>query len=752
MTSAFGLRSACAISALALAAFPAHAQSAGEDTAEEGRENTIVVTGQKIEKSLQEVQTSATVFTEQRVEEEVLFDLDDALLRAPNVSVSNVATGFSLRGIGQDGVGFAGTGRTSQVYVDGLPLSFDGQQGAQSLWDVGQVEILLGPQSTIQGRNALGGAIIINTLDPTYEWEVRGRVQGGTQDTQRVSGAISGPIIADQLAFRIAYDYTHYDGDVREVLTGLPQEFETSHSIRGKLLFEPAFAPGLRVELTGEYIDTQFGEFNTIFAPVAFDDPAFSDFDPFAGETVTRVRFEEPETTKALVNIQYQLSDAVNLFFLGTFEDNFRDRSFGVPGPAFALLDSPANTKTYSAEFRTEFDFGQLTGWVGGYYFDSEQLNSSGFTFPLALFGLPFPVNPPDATITSETERTTGTENYAIFADFTYELSDQLSINLGARYDWEEFSDSGNIGTVFTTPANCTVAFPFGPSPCTSLLGAPNTPGVPAEFEAFLPRGSIVYSFTPDISLGLTVARGYRAGGAVLRQDPIAAVTEIVPFDPEFTTNYELAFRSQWLDGRLTVNANAFFTDWSDQQVSIQGPSATPLDVFVDNVGESELYGMELTIDFRPQAGLSIFATLGLLHTEFTDFPFAFVPGEFENLAGNEFPAAPNVTASAGFSYEDSSGFYTSWSASYSGEQESEVANLAPNRNGDYFLVNARAGFRGEIFDIYVFANNLFDERFVTRRDFVFVNTGTGTVDTRANARFQVNEPIVAGVGIGFEF
>ncbi|MEM6826637.1 MAG: TonB-dependent receptor [Pseudomonadota bacterium] len=727
------------------------AQEASAEELEEDKP-VIVVTGQKIVKSLQEVQTSATVFDEKRIEQEALFDLDDALLRAPNVAVSNVATGFSLRGVGQDGVGFAGTGRTSQVYVDGLALSFDGQQGAQALWDVGQVEILLGPQSTIQGRNALSGAIIINTNDPTYEWEAAARAQIGTEETVRLSAMINGPIIDGQLAFRIAYDYSEYDGDVFETISGLPQEFEESHTIRGKLLFEPEFAPGLRLELTGEYIDTQFGEFNTIFAPTPFDDPAFAEFDPFGGETIGRVRFEEPETTKALVNVEYEFSNAVKLVALGTFEDNFRDREFGFGGAGgFTFTDTPTDTKTYTAELRTELNLDQLTGWIGAYYFENELVTTSELEVPLAG-AVPFPFSPGNSVVSQNTRRETGVQNYAIFADFTYEVSEKLSLNLGARYDWEEFTDGGNTGTVTSNPPDCTFTLPTGPLPCTALLSAVDAPGVPADFEAFLPRGAIVYSFTPDISLGFSVARGYRAGGAVLQQDGTTGTAAIVPFDPEFTTNYELSLRTQSIDGKWTVNANAFFTDWTDQQVTIPGPSGLPSDFFTENAGESEIYGAELTVNFRPQDNLSFFGTLGLLQSEFTDFPFAFVPGEFENLEGREFPAAPNVTASGGFNYEHQSGFYISGSGSYTGETFSDVANLDANRNEDYFLVNARAGYRTGPVDVYVFANNLFDEEFVTRRDFAAVNTGTGGIDVRPNARFQISQPRIAGLGVQARF
>ncbi|MEM8767260.1 MAG: TonB-dependent receptor, partial [Pseudomonadota bacterium] len=209
----------------------------------------MVVYGTKQNLSLQDTQTSVELFTTEQIDEMVLFSLDDILLRTANVSMQNVQTGFSIRGISIGGTGGAGSGRTANVYVDGAPLSPNAQQGVQTLWDIEQVEILLGPQSTVQGRNALAGAIVMRSLDPTYEWTFRGRAQAASQETGKGSFALSGPLIEDQLAFRLAYDYQTYDAGVTEVETGIAQEFQDSHMLRGKLLIEPKALEKLRVEL-----------------------------------------------------------------------------------------------------------------------------------------------------------------------------------------------------------------------------------------------------------------------------------------------------------------------------------------------------------------------------------------------------------------------------------------------------------------------------------------------------------------------
>ncbi|MEM0911354.1 MAG: TonB-dependent receptor [Pseudomonadota bacterium] len=716
---------------------------------------TIFIVGSKQNLTLQETQSSVEVFDAERIDRDVLFSLDDILLRTANVSASNAQTSFSIRGIGQGGVGFAGTGRTSNVYVDGLPLTSNAQQGANSLWDVGQVEVLRGPQSTIQGRNALAGAIIMSTNDPTYDWEFRGRAQIATAETRKFSFVASGPLIEDQLAFRLAYDYQDYDGNLIEATTGIAQEFQESHTLRGKLLIEPESIPDLRIELTAEYVETDFGEFNTVFAPFAFDDPAFEDFDPFGGETFTRVRLENPQTEKFLLDTRYELSDNWTLIFLGTYEDNQRDLLFGIPVNGEVSLDaSPTTNETYTAEFRATFDYENLSGWIGAYYFDSDQVQMQNFSFAVAGFGLP--TDPPESQLTIAATRGINTENYALFADLTYELDDYWSFNLGARYDFEDFGDTGSQGSVFSTPESCTVAFPTGPLPCNLLIPANNTPGAPASFEAFLPRASVIYSFDEKQTLSFSVQRGYRAGGSTIRAIVEENTIEVVEFEPEYITNYEFAYRSQWREDTITFNANLFYTEWTDQQVSIPGESGSPgaNDSFVANVGESELYGVELSLFAELTHGVDVYTTLGLLETKFTDFPFATEVGSegnpFENLRGNEFTTAPNMTASFGLSYQRDDGLFAAATANYRSSQQSDVTNLELNEVGSYTLVNGRIGYEFDNFTISAFANNLFDRRFITRKEFIAVNSNTGAINTRANARFQINEERIVGISVDF--
>ncbi len=728
------------------------AQSAAQDS--DVLIDEVIVTGTKRNLTLQDTQTSVALITERDIERQALFDVEDILLRTANVSTdaSGALNNLSIRGITLTGVGFAGTGATANVYVDGSPNSFNANQGAANLWDVTQVEILRGPQSTVQGRNALAGAVVINTADPDYELGADFRILAGNESKQQYSGVFNAPLIDDRLAFRLSADYREIDFDILNVETGNNTRFQEALTTRAKLLWEPTDL--LRLELSYQYIDSEFGEFNQVVAPGPVGTPEFDAFDPFGQVTHgQRERFEFNTVSRYGLDLTYELSEAWTLYGLATFEDSQRDTDFG------ALGDADAPDDTAQIELRAAFDYGRLTGWVGAYYFDTEGSFRSVFSFPTAVFGIPS--IPPDAIVVFDTFQEDSTENRALFADVTYELSETWSFNVGARYDREDFSDTGLTGATVSNPPGCIFdpAVPgIGGLPCSSLFPPPADAPTTADFSAFLPRGAAIYRFDDLRSLSFTIARGYRAGGSYIRAVPGESV-ELLDFDPEFLTNYEFAFRSQWPNQALTLNANLFFSEWEDQQVTVPGPSGAVLDTLILNVGSAEIYGLELELRKSLSESLDLFATLGLVQTEFQDFPFAvdangdpLNPDDpvYANLAGNEFNSAPQATLAVGLSYESPKGLFLSGNASYASSQFSDVTNLPENKVGDYTLVNARAGYRWDTVSVAFFVDNLFDERFVGRQGLSSVSTSTGVAEPNSAPFFVVNDPRVYGIELRY--
>ncbi|MEL7045545.1 MAG: TonB-dependent receptor, partial [Pseudomonadota bacterium] len=577
----------------------------------------VIVFGTKRNLSLQDTQVSVALVTKEDIEEQVLFNVEDVLLRTANVSTAGGdLNNLSIRGVTLGGVGFTGTGATANIYVDGSPNSFNANQGASNLWDIGQVEVLRGPQSTIQGRNALAGAIVISTADPTYDLEADLRLLAGNENLEQYSGMLNVPLIDETLALRLAVDYREVDFEVLNVDTNNNTRFQQALTARAKLLWEPT--EKLRVEFGYQYVDTEFGEFNQTVAPGPVGTPEFVAFDPFGDITYgLRERFEFNEVSRTILDINYDLNANWNLYALATYEDSQRDTSFG------ALGDGDAPDETYQLELRAAFDYGRLNGWIGAYYFDTEGTFQSLFTFDTTVFGLPSV--PSDAVVLFDTEQEDSTENRAVFFDVTYRLNDQWSINLGARYDEEEFTDTGTAGEATAIPDTCIIdpnVPGFGGAPCTGLFPPQQDSPTNAEFDAFLPRGALIYRFNDLQSLSFTVARGYRAGGSYLRVVPGEAVEQLT-FDPEYLTNYEFAYRSQLQDRSLTLNANLYYSQWEDQQVSLPGPSGLVFDTLILNSGESDIYGLEIELRKSFNERLELFVAAGFANTEFQDFPFA---------------------------------------------------------------------------------------------------------------------------------
>lgn len=761
----------------------AHAQAPEEASSRDGVEivvDEIIVTGAKRGLTVQEAEVSVEIFDAERLDAENLFDIGDVIRRTPNISSGGSASDIVIRGVSRSGVGGAGQGVTSNVYIDNAPLSdgalFFGQNG---LWDVAQVEVLRGPQSTVQGRNALAGSIVIVTKDPTYEWEAAARIRYGERNERQFAGVVSGPIIDDQLAFRIAVDRQATDGFSTFAATNEPATSQDSILVRGKLLAEPVFMPGFRGEFIAEYGDNARGRGGFEIAagqtgpdgaePLPVTDPAFAEFDFFAGRTFITPQLNEIETLRLIADITQELSPNWRLRAIGAYEDYDRTRTLGdLDNPAQFIENAfdEQETRTYSGEARFEFDYGRLSGGIGGYYFK----NSDFFlTENVSRFNrfVDFPIDPPTSLIFSNSSADTDVENFAFYGQIRFDIDDHWTIDAALRYDNEQFETRNLLpGAIATASEGC-----FGDLPgeliglpgttlrvdCNTIIsfgaGGQDNPPERVRFDAFLPRAAITYNITRDLSIFASVQRGYRAGGTFLEPSEAGAV--LGTFGPEFLTNYEVGFRSQWLDGRLSFNGNFFYGRISDQQVSIANEAV--LLPRIENAGSSELFGADFAADFQVTGNLNFYGSLGLLETEFTDFQFAREGVPFENLAGNVFALAPNITLTVGGSYEHRTGLFTDASVNFAGPSEASVLNLDADVIGSVLpglderldaraTVNARIGYRNDQFSLAVFADNLLDDRSRTDAFLGGISTVTGAFNPNDNPSQTYVLPRTIGV------
>ncbi|MEM1277216.1 MAG: TonB-dependent receptor [Pseudomonadota bacterium] len=645
----------------------------------------IVVEGELLNRTVQESQTSVAVITGEALEQRNDVNLSEAAERTANVSVSNGRAGFVIRGIDERGAvqnSFATP--TITTSVDGARFSDFGRRELNflSTWDLEQVEFLRGPQSTQTGRNALAGAVVVRTKDPSYEQEFKARVAAGNGSTFQAAFAANQPIIEDKLAIRIAGDLKTEDGFVTNQTLGIDDAagFD-NREFRGAIRFDPTdrFSAILKLSYTDR--DAGQPESDTALFP-----------DRIVSEDAPRIREAQFLTTN--LRMGYDLSETIRLESETTFLDRQIDQTNDLDQTAgpFAVISATGEGRSISQEVKLFYEDDHINAVVGG-FFTSIQDDDLQSTEAVATFF--DPIFPPSLIATSLTDLEVETQNFAVFGEVEVNVLEDFRLIAGGRYDRE----TQDRQTVSTVELNNPLFNPFLPPPTEESTST--------TFDAFLPKAGIVYDVLEDVSIGFTYQRGYRAGGISINSFNQTRSE----FDPEYTNNYELSFRSQWFDDRLTANANAFYIGWKDQQVIVQGPSGNPLDTTVENAGASRLFGGEAELSARPYEGLEMFASLGYVDTEFEDFISRGV-----QLAGNEFRNAPKWTGSVGASYSFENGIFLASDASYTAGAFGDPFNADEFRSDPRLVLNLRVGYEAENFSVIGYIDNLTDVDYIEGR------------------------------------
>ncbi|MEM7238299.1 MAG: TonB-dependent receptor, partial [Pseudomonadota bacterium] len=617
------------------------------------------------------------------------FDIKDVFERTPNVTSANGDLSFTIRGIEARGVGADGSGTLINVQVDGasLPTQESITFGPYSTWDLEQVEILRGPQSTQQGRNALAGAVIFRSNDPTYDYELKGRGEIGNRETFGGAIAFNAPVIEDVLAVRFSAEHKETDGFVEAPTLGIddydPDELTT---LRGKVLFEPV--EGFSAILGASFSRNRTGEDAISFAEFP---GRIVNLDNEAGE-------EGNDTGIFTLRMSYDLSDSLTLESETTGIINDYIRVEDLTGPvSFGQLNIQQDSSSWSQELRLVYEIERVSAVAGGF-----ATGISSQTEIAATIGADFLISslPPTIQFIRSSVSREETLNVAFFGEAEIEvpeISDGFSIIVGGRYDREtiDFESEGETQVTGELP------FPL------PIAGSTSTSS-DTSFDAFLPKIGIVYDWSDDLSTGFTVQRGYRAGGT-FESTVSGAISE---WDPEFTWNYEFALRSQWFDRRLTANANLFYTEWTDQQVTVPNPSGIPLDFRAANAGESRLFGGELALSGTPIPELELFGSVGVTDTKFTDF----VSGE-DDFTGNRFTYAPVVSAAFGGRYFFDNVVSLGVDASYTGATFSQLSNSPADRVDSRFLLNASLGYETENWAIEAYVRNLLDNEYLVQQN-----------------------------------
>ncbi|WP_082029672.1 TonB-dependent receptor [Tateyamaria sp. ANG-S1] len=675
---------------------------------------TLILRGELQARTVQDSPTSATIETGEDLERKGDTDLQDVIARTPGVSTSFGEQGFSIRGIDQRGAGGGGAGLVVSTQIDGvaLPTNQATFYGPYSAWDIEQVEVLRGPQSTQQGRNALAGAIVVRSKDPTFEREFKLRGELGSRGYYRAAFAANTPL-SDTVALRFSAETVNVDGTIFNATLGENADAHRIDTYRLKFLWEPT--------------DT--------FRAIA----SFSRTENFAGEDSIN-RTISPEGRVVQLDIPTREGSRHDIFGLRTewdinaaltletetsyYTQDYVRSEDGDGFPVFlSRFDRVGETEVFEQDVRLSFDTGAYSGVVGLFYTNiqdsipADLLIDTGF----ALTQRPEGANGIFANRFSDV--VTDVENAAIFGEVDIRADrwlDGLSFTVGARYDYEEFAFDADI--VYDAP----VPLP----PQFRDQSAENS----TSFNAFLPKFGINYEFSDTQRVSFTIQRGYRSGGT-----SINAANSISNFDPEFTTNYELAYRGSFNADSVFVAANVFFTDWTDQQVNrFAGTLPTGQTVFdVVNAGKSELRGGELSVEAEVTERFSVFGQVAYSDTEFVEFVNNGV-----DLAGNDFPGAAELTAAFGARYDWDNGVSWAFDASYTQGSFLDIENTQAQRSDDRWVVNSYLTYEMDDLQLGLYVRNLFDEEYATNR----------SVDETGITFERLGEPRTIGVYVQRSF
>ncbi len=365
-------------------------------------------------------------------------------------------------------------------------------------------------------------------------------------------------------------------------------------------------------------------------------------------------------------------------------------------------------------------------------------LTSQVTAYLVSQFGLPLPtaqflaaearsVYPDRVFISSQQLYSVDIETTAAFGDASWEVAPGLKLLAGFRYDRERQKVANSNMVILNTPIPNPADYASNPT-LALIIGAVNDlltaqidnanssgPESTTTYEAFLPKGGVSFEFAPDKTVSAIVQRGYRSGGSGV--NPGRASTHV--YDPEYTWNYELSLRTQWLDRRLTFNTNAFYVDWTDQQVIVQ-LSDSVYDYETRNAGSSRVWGFEVESDFDVTQRLNVYGSVGYANSKFLDFQTT--GGVVLDLSGFEFANAPRWTWAAGFDWRHPSGFSANVNVNYRGAQFQDVRDQNAGRNvPSRTLANAKIGYSNDNFGAYLVATNIFDDKYY---DYQYENAG----------------------------
>ncbi len=688
--------------------------------------DTIVVTGELLSREANRTTTSVAVRTGAELERSTITDVYEVMRATANVSVQqgfyNIGD-FSLRGISTYGGG-ANTGQsvygtTTAIVLDGVGLPRSALTASDlSAFDLAQVEIFRGPQSTNQGRNAMAGAVVITTRAPDIEdrftADARARAAGYSENGYQAAFAGGFTFWPERGALRFVTDHRRSDGDLNNITRNEDDwAQDRSHGNRLRLALTPFGAEsGYRIDLSG--IDSRRISGGSITEQINEDRREATD------DSASRID-SEVQLLSVAQSLQFaeawQLQATTALF--RTNYDAVSDTGYTAANDGY--YQSTRGGDGISQELRVNYAGNTLRGTLGAYWYDGhDDEHFSGVAPVTAYLGFFLPIcNVPSlcellGTATGnlflDAYYPTDTTNVAVFGEAEWQALPRLTLTAGLRIDREDNSRVVDAVASGDTPVARAVV---GVVQAAGIVAPNGQYAVSKEFDAVLPKFSLSYEVFDGWFASATYSEGYRAGGS--GYNPQSG--RRYEIEAEYTRNYEVAFKGRYAPLAADVALNVFRTDWDDMQVD----AGTGVDYYVDNAGQARIDGAELELRLPLHERLRLIGSVGLTDGRFIRYlSTRDADGDRVNddYSGNRLPKAPRHSGSVAVEWSPFDGVLVRPDVSFRGQTPSEADDAPQNRIDASHVINLRAQWQLGSVTLFAGGTNLTDEQY--RTDAVF--------------------------------
>ena len=624
-------------------------------------DSEIVVTGERVKRSLKDTPSSVGVFDSHDIDRMAAADrIGQILERVPNVLLVTNRDAPIIRGQAAIGVlqglpAFLGGARPRTVMqIDGRTVTFNEfVNGTGGIWDVDHIEVFRSPQTTTQGVNSIGGAIFVHTADPTYAFGGRAQLIGGEWNRRQASAAVSGPIVPDQLAFRVSGDFyrSHSSTTMEGPVVGIDNlNLDRYWTARAKLLAEPRAVPGLRILTIYAHTRAQAPQGELARPPLRErhdDDYRFGYFKSDVDSVTSIVTYPLASALETRTTLSWGKSHF----------RRFAPQGFG---------QTQIHAHDAAAETVIEWSSGGPLTAVGGISFQQVHIDQS------------IDLSNADLGTGSFRDRQ---RSVGVFGDLTWRPAERVTLSAGARYQ----SDGKRR---------------------TGLLQA--TRDLPLDYDktshAFLPKVSASYDITKDMRAGVMVQRAYNPGGTTLDPEHHAQLD----FPPEYLWDFEGFVRADLFGGRGSLTANIFYNAMHNAQreldFDINSPGGNVGLLRIISEPRGRTYGAEMELSAKLSSRLTVQGSAGLLRTRITK---GIAPND--PFLDKEFYGSPHFTAAAVVEWKPFREVSMSAQAHHTSGFWGDDNNDPLFRTRSWTMVDGRVSWDTRRFTLFGYAQNLFN-------------------------------------------